>query len=125
MTDRCSVDPLVTALEGNGKAGLSWWWKLSVLLALLLAGASLLVGVLLFERINSERAANIARACQETNQRYDTTVNRLDAGYRKALKGASADRRNQIRESRQFTIGLIQGLVPRRDCGDLTRGQVG
>lgn len=87
-------------------------WRFMSAGALVLAAASILLSAYLFTRIQAERENSIRAACQETNRRYDKTVGRLD----KLIAQAPPGRREQAKKNRDGTVGLIDGLVPKRDC---------
>lgn len=91
------------------------------LLALVLAAASITLSAYLFTRIQGERERSIRVACQETNRRYDKTIERLD----RLIAEAPPGRRQRAREGRAGTVLLIDGLVPKRDCGAVVDRSVG
>lgn len=127
MTPRSSVDPLVAALDptnDHGGRAIPTLWKIIALLSLVLAGAALLVGVWLFSTVNADRAKNIRRSCEEATVRHDNTVRRLDVKLAQAARGVTPARARQIRQSRDFTVSLIDSLSPVQDCDALVRKQV-
>lgn len=107
------------------RAILPAWLKAAVSAALVLASASIFIGVMLFVTINNERGRNVRNSCEETNRRHNSTVARLDARLDKAKLRASPAQANRLRESREFTVSLIDALQPVQDCDEVVRDQVG
>jgi hypothetical protein len=81
--------------------------------------------VLLFSTIQGERAANIRRACLDTNDRHARTVNELDRLLAVRTRGMTTSERKAVEASRAATVVLIASLAPRRDCDLVVREQVG
>lgn len=71
------------------------------------------------QQIQTEREANIERACLDQNERHDDTIKELDLRLSLATLAdpfMAATARIQIKQSRDFTVALIDALAPRRDC---------
>lgn len=83
--------------------------------ALMLAAAAIFMSAYLFTRIQDERENSIRTSCQETNRRYDKTIDTLD----RLIAEAPPGRRQRAREGRAGTVLLINALVPKRDCDAL------
>lgn len=79
----------------------------------------------LTRQIQIERARNVRDACAQTNARHDKTIVTLDRLLKRAAKTASPERLRQMKDSRTGTVLLIEALVPKRDCAQLVRDQVG
>ena len=78
------------------------------------------------DQINAERARNVRLTCEDINRRHDQTIATLDAVILKRSKSEKQSklRRQQIRQSRETTVLLINALTPKRDCDALVRNQV-
>jgi hypothetical protein len=76
-----------------------------------------------FEQVQAERQRNVFTNCQDINRRHHHTIAQLDAGIRATIR-LHPERARRLRESRKFTVLLIQALVPERDCEALARRQV-
>jgi hypothetical protein len=75
----------------------------------------------LAEAIQVQRAASLRLLCTEQNGRHDRTVRELDRRLALAVRMASPSRARRIRESRAFTVALIEALAPHRDCATFVR----
>jgi uncharacterized protein YpuA (DUF1002 family) len=75
-------------------------------------------------RIQESRVESVLNQCHEDNQRHNNTINRLDAQLRELerLHPANAAR---YRQSRAFTVTLIEALAPKRDCAKRARQLAG
>lgn len=73
------------------------------------------------QQINDERARNVVRSCEETNQRHDATIRQL-----RDLVASIPDpaRRDRAEQGMASTVALIDALAPKRDCGALVAQQV-
>lgn len=78
------------------------------------------------EEIQQERAANIVRGCRDQNKRHDDTVMQLDALLTIAKLSVAGEpgRAEQIEQSRDFTVALIDALAPVRDCQAVIEQQI-
>lgn len=73
------------------------------------------------QEIRQQRADGIRVSCEEVNTRNRTTVKTYDrqiAGIEPRLKPRE---RAQLKESRDFTVGLINALAPVEDCNARVR----
>jgi hypothetical protein len=77
------------------------------------------------EEIQASRAENVLSACREQNARHDAALGALDFLLAKAGRGVPAEQRQQLKQSRAFTAYLIEALVPKRDCKQRVKEQVG
>jgi hypothetical protein len=75
-------------------------------------------------QIQTEREQSIRTACVDQNARHRATVAQLDARLRLAVATASPAQARQIRQSRAFTVALIDALAPVRDCDAVVRRSV-
>lgn len=110
-------------------------------LALLLAGAAIMLAVLLFihdigqkdrlaeqqaeianviRQIQAERETNIRNNCESVNRRHRATIRQLD----RIIDGLPPEERRAARERSANTILLIATLAPLRDCDEVVRRQV-
>lgn len=76
------------------------------------------------DQIQAERKANIEKNCRDLNARNVATVRELDARLAAARSQLSPAERAQLKESRDFTVALIDALAPRRDCDDVLASQI-
>lgn len=83
-------------------------WRVMAALALLLAAASILISVLLFDALQDSRI----EVCRETNRRHDKVLLVLDEQIAKL----PARRRARAESSKAGTVALIEALTPKRDC---------
>lgn len=67
------------------------------------------------DRINDVQGSRLA-ACNDTNDRNAKSVDKLNGIYAEAIKKAGPARRKELELSLQQTIGLINALVPARNC---------
>lgn len=85
-----------------------------LVLAFLIAAVialSILV-TLAFSTIQTARQDTIVRACQETNQNHDSTIQALDF----VLAQVPQAQQRQAQQGRKNTILLIDALAPKHDC---------
>jgi hypothetical protein len=79
----------------------------------------------LIRDVNAERHRNIVQACRETRRRHDRTVAELDRRLAVAVRRAPPAQVERIRESRAFTVALLDDLAPpRADCEAFAAEQV-
>lgn len=72
-------------------------------------------------QINDERARNVTRSCEETNERHDATIRQL----RNLVAGIpDRGRRERAEQGMASTVALINSLAPHRDCVALVRQQI-
>ena len=95
-------------------------WRREVLLAGVLA-------ILFSSLISFSTNASIGdiqdsrlQACEDTNDRHDETIAQLKLLIDAAV-AQDPEREDQIRQSQQFTILLIDRLVPVRDCEEFVK----
>lgn len=75
--------------------------------------------------VQAERYRNVLLNCAQSNERHDSTVRVLDSRLAVAQQAAKPAQIKQLRESRAFTVALIDALAPRRpNCGAYARAQV-
>jgi hypothetical protein len=89
---------------------------------LVLVAASTLEGFWLWQQsqaIQTERARSIRAGCVEQNERNRNTIRQLDIGLAQARVSAGPAQVARIKRSRDFTVSLVDALVPVRDCGAL------
>lgn len=67
------------------------------------------------DSIQTNREEVTRQVCEDTNRRHDTTIDQLDALLDQAVARDPANA-EQIRQSRDFTVALIDQLVPKRNC---------
>jgi hypothetical protein len=108
-------------------------WQISVvsvIAGLAMAGAFAVAGAYLVglsartDSIQASRAENVRANCTEQNERHDNTIRTLDSVLRDAKRRASPARREQLAQSRESTVLLINALAPKRDCEQRVREQV-
>ena len=77
--------------------------------------------------IQTQRFNSMVYNCQQTNDRNRNTVAALDQTMSKIedRPGVSAERLAQLRQSRDFTVLLINALAPVRDCSHLSLDPTG
>lgn len=100
-------------LISRGREMVTSWALVLTVVATVGAGVSLATGLL---AIQHERADSIRRACIEQNARHDATVATLDRLLAERMNEVPPARRAQLRDSRRFTVLLIDALAPKRDC---------
>lgn len=83
----------------------AWMLVITFFVALTVNKTSGLVGDIQASRVQS---------CAETTRRHDATIARLDAQLDRATRRVGAVRAAQIRQSRDFTVSLIDQLAPPR-----------
>jgi hypothetical protein len=66
--------------------------------------------------IQAQRRQSVNNTCVAQDQRHDATIKRLNAGLNAAEKTASPAQLAQVRQSRAFTISLINALAPKQNC---------
>lgn len=73
------------------------------------------------DRINNSRISLTYNACLEQNARNVKTITTLDKQINKILNDpkVSDQRKARLKESRRFTVLLINALAPVKDCKDL------
>lgn len=76
------------------------------------------------QQIQAERAENIRRNCQDTNDRYTKTVHELDRLLAVRTRTMTSTERKAVMASRAATVVLIASLAPRRDCDRVVAEQV-
>lgn len=74
--------------------------------------------------IQLQRRANIRGNCEDQNQRNYVTIQRLNKALIFATK-QHPERKEQIRQSSQVSIGLINALAPHQDCRQVVREATG
>jgi hypothetical protein len=70
--------------------------------------------------IQAQRKDSILSSCRDQNGRHDNTIRKLDKGLAAATK-AHPERAVQARESRSFTVTLIEALAPKQNCEQRAR----
>lgn len=95
-------------------------WRFLSAAALFLAGAAILLSVVLYLQVQSDRESNIRRNCVSSNERHDDTVKTLD----RLVAQVPADRRQRARDGRSSTVALIDALAPKRDCDRVVEQQL-
>lgn len=68
--------------------------------------------------IQDQRRTTLITACAEQNARHDATILKYDTSIQAAIDAGliKGERLQRARESRQFTVGLINALAPVRNC---------
>lgn len=68
--------------------------------------------------INANRKESVLSSCAETNSRHDATIAALDDRLQQAIDSGQVPEEDldRLRESRRFTVSLIDALAPERDC---------
>lgn len=74
--------------------------------------------------IQQQRAATIRGNCEDQNQRNYSTVVKLNKAVAFEIKKHPA-RAEQIRQSAEVSIGLINALAPHQDCVQVVREATG
>jgi hypothetical protein len=75
--------------------------------------------------IQTQRQAAVLRSCQETNDRNRDTSARLNAAAAKDIASRDTEaEKNEVRRRRDVTLGLIDALVPLRDCQQIVKEAV-
>lgn len=77
------------------------------------------------DRINDSRAEVTYTSCLGQNQRNKNTVKALDKQIEKAKKTASPEQLARLKASRDFTVLLINALVPVQDCEQIVKDRFG
>lgn len=67
--------------------------------------------------VQQSRRDSVRSSCREQNERHDSTVKTLDG----LLKAAPDSAQEQIKQTRAFTVILIDTLVPVRNCEERVR----
>lgn len=107
-----------------------WIWRTAVILAigntLALVGYGLLAdqngnriddNKQTISDIQQSRRDSVLISCREQNSRHDNTVKTLDG----LISSSPPERKTQARQSRAFTVLLIDALVPKRNCQQRVR----
>lgn len=75
----------------------------------------------LVKTINDERVVNIEGGCEAQNRRHDQAVVTLD----RLIAEIPPENQSRAVETRNFTVALIDALVPKRDCDAVVDRQTG
>ena len=71
--------------------------------------------------IRQQRADSIRVSCEEVNTRNRTTVKTYDHQISAIVPRLKPRERAQLKQSRDFTVGLINALAPVEDCNARVR----
>lgn len=66
--------------------------------------------------LRSERQRNARAACVDQNRRHDQTILTLDRLLAQAEADATPTQLGQLRQSRLFTVLLVNALAPHQNC---------
>lgn len=102
-------------------------WRAMSAAGCVLSAGSLFLSVLLFSRIDASRAQVTYQACQEQNERGRKTIARYDQQIDVLTRSGllKGERLERAKESRRFTVSLINALAPQQDCRALVRRRLG
>lgn len=76
------------------------------------------------DEIQQQRRSFVQSACEDQNSRHDDTSKKLIHAMNVAIKRNPA-RREQIRQSSQVSLGLIDALVPKKNCVQVVQEATG
>ena len=96
------------------------WPSIALILSVLVFAAVTVQTRSVSEAIQENREELIRTGCEEQNARNHNTIATLDALLEQA-KDENPERARRIEESRDFTVLLINALVPVRDCDEVVR----
>jgi hypothetical protein len=71
--------------------------------------------------IRQQRADSIRVSCEEVNARNRDTVGAYDRQIARLVPRLKPRQRAQLKQSRDFTVGLIDALAPVEDCNARVR----
>jgi hypothetical protein len=72
------------------------------------------------DEIQQQRRDFVRGSCTDQNRRHDDTSRRLLRAMRVAIR-RNPERREQIRQSSEVSLGLIDSLVPKQNCVQVVR----
>lgn len=125
MTTKLPNNPVTWAEHEKVLKALRRLFRITALLVLVTVATALIAAFLYRENrlrtddIQSQRRSSIFASCHATNLRNKNTIKTLD-DILKSRKMSPAERK-QAKQSRAFTVLLINALAPRSNCGVLIR----
>lgn len=76
------------------------------------------------DEIQQQRREFVQESCADQNHRHDDTAKKLIHAMNVAIK-RNPERRAEIRQSSQVSLGLIDALVPKQNCAQVVREATG
>lgn len=76
------------------------------------------------EQIQQQRRDAIRGNCEDQNAKHDDTIRKLFQAMKDAIKRHPV-RGKEIRQSSKASIGLIDALVPKKNCDQVVKGATG
>jgi hypothetical protein len=75
--------------------------------------------------IQKQRTETVLRTCEDQNRRNESTTQAVLRRYRVERAKANPARRARLRDSVQFTLGLINALAPEQNCSEAVKEATG